>query len=249
MSGLDVDKGMAGGHKIQRLSSPQAKEAGSMNPDERWRRIESLYHAAQERALDDRAAFLAAECVGDDSQRREVESLLAQPVTHASLPGAGALAQALASGSAPPRVSLVGRRVGAYFIWAPLGAGGMGEVYRARDTTLGRDVALKVISSDLIAAPGARERFEREARLLAALNHPNIAQVYGFEKVDGVSALVMEMVEGPTLRDRVTDGAIPVDEALPLARQIAAALEAAHESGSSIATSNRKTSRFGSTAR
>jgi eukaryotic-like serine/threonine-protein kinase len=114
-----------------------------MNSDERWRRIESLYHAARERAFEDRASFLAAECADDESLRREVESLLAQPVSHANLPGAGALANALATRSGPPRASLLGKRVGVYFIWAPLGAGGMGEVYRARDTTLGRELRSK----------------------------------------------------------------------------------------------------------
>ena len=107
----------------------------------------------------------------------------------------------------------------------------MGEVYRARDTTLDRDVALKVLPQDVSGDTDRLARFQREARTLAALNHPNIAQVYGLENADGLTALVMELVEGPTLADRMSTGAIPIEEALPIARQIADALEAAHEQG------------------
>jgi serine/threonine-protein kinase len=107
----------------------------------------------------------------------------------------------------------------------------MGEVYRARDTKLGRDVALKVLPDSLAHDPDRLARFEREAHLLAALNHPNIAHIHGFEDSTGVPALVMELVDGPTLADRVAGGPIPLDEALPIAKQIAEALEAAHEQG------------------
>jgi serine/threonine protein kinase len=124
-----------------------------------------------------------------------------------------------------------GSRLGPYEIASLLGAGGMGEVYRARDTKLDRDVAIKVLPDALAADPERIARFEREARTLAALNHPNIAHVHGLEEADGVRALVMELVEGPTLEDRLTRGPIPLEEALPIARQIADGLEAAHESG------------------
>src|SRR5262249_4040314 len=107
----------------------------------------------------------------------------------------------------------------------------MGEVYRARDTKLGRDVALKVLPDLLAHDPERLARFEREAHLLAALNHPHIAQIHGFEDSTGVPALVMELVDGPTLADRIAQGAIPLDEALPIAKQIVEALEAAHEQG------------------
>ncbi len=107
----------------------------------------------------------------------------------------------------------------------------MGEVYRARDTKLGRDVALKVLPDIFADDPERLARFQREARVLASLNHPNIAAIYGLEEQDGVRALVLELVEGPTLAERIAQGAIPVDEALPIARQIAEALEAAHERG------------------
>ena len=124
-----------------------------------------------------------------------------------------------------------GTRLGSYEIVAPLGAGGMGEVYRARDASLGRDVAIKVLPEAFAQDADRLARFEREAKTLAALNHPNVAHVYGFEQADGVRALVMELVEGPTLADRIAQGVVPLDEALPVARQIAEALEAAHEQG------------------
>jgi serine/threonine-protein kinase len=124
-----------------------------------------------------------------------------------------------------------GMLLGPYRIVAPLGAGGMGEVYRAMDTRLKRQVAIKVLPSMLAADPERLGRFQREAEVLAALNHPHIAAIYGFEEANGVKALVLELVEGATVADRIAQGPIPVDEALPIARQIAEALEAAHERG------------------
>ena len=124
-----------------------------------------------------------------------------------------------------------GNRLGVYEIVAAIGVGGMGEVYRARDTTLGRNVALKVLPEVFAQDPDRLARFRREAQVLASLNHPNIAQIHGFEDAGGTHALVMELVEGPTLADRIARGAIPVDEALPIAAQIADALEAAHDQG------------------
>src|SRR2546428_13545240 len=122
-----------------------------------------------------------------------------------------------------------GTRLGPYEIVALLGAGGMGEVYRARDTKLEREVALKILPDTFASDPDRLARFKREAQVLASLNHPNIAAIYGFEEANGTRALVL--VEGPTLADHIADGAIPLAEALPLARQIADALEAAHEQG------------------
>jgi serine/threonine protein kinase len=107
----------------------------------------------------------------------------------------------------------------------------MGEVWCATDTNLGRQVAIKILPDAFAQDPERLARFEREARTLASLNHPNIAQIYGLEKTDGIRALVMELVEGPTLADRIAPGPIPVDEALPIARQIAEAMEAAHDQG------------------
>ncbi len=124
-----------------------------------------------------------------------------------------------------------GTKLGPYEIKDKLGAGGMGEVYRARDTTLGRDVALKVLPQAFAIDADRMTRFQREAQVLASLNHPNIAAIYGLEESGGVRALVMELVEGPTLADRLQRGALPLEDALSVARQIAEALEAAHEKG------------------
>ena len=107
----------------------------------------------------------------------------------------------------------------------------MGQVYRATDTQLGRDVALKILPDAFAADPDRVGRFQREAQVLASLNHPGIAAIYGIEKSDDTQALVLELVEGPTLADRIAKGPIPLDEALPIAKQIAEALEAAHETG------------------
>ena len=125
-----------------------------------------------------------------------------------------------------------GTKIGAYDVTGTLGVGGMGEVHRARDATLERDVALKVLPEAFTTDPDRQARFEREARVLASLNHPNIAQIYGIEETTGgARALVLELVEGPTLADRLEQGPIPLEEVLSIARQIALALQAAHESG------------------
>jgi serine/threonine-protein kinase len=122
-----------------------------------------------------------------------------------------------------------GTKIGSYEVVALIGAGGMGEVYRARDTRLNRDVALKVLPEAFAANPERMARFEREAKLLASLNHPNIAAIYGLEVSGAIRALVMELVEGPMLADRVASGAIPLDETLPIVRQVADAVEYAHD--------------------
>src|SRR6266545_3430660 len=124
-----------------------------------------------------------------------------------------------------------GTRLGPYEILSALGAGGMGEVYRARDTKLEREVAIKVLPDGFVSDPERVARFQREAKTLASLNHPHIGGIYGFEDSGGVHALVLELVEGPTLADRIAHGPIAIDEALPIAKQIAEALEEAHEQG------------------
>ena len=124
-----------------------------------------------------------------------------------------------------------GTRIGAYEVVSIVGAGGMGEVYRARDTRLRRDVGVKVLPAPFADDAERLARFEREAQVLASLNHPHIAAIHGFEEHDGIRALVLEFVDGETLADRIVRGALPLDEALPVARQIADALEAAHEHG------------------
>src|SRR4051794_12229148 len=124
-----------------------------------------------------------------------------------------------------------GTRLGPYEILGPLGAGGMGRVYRARDVKLDRPVAIKVLRDDSAGDPGWLARFDREARLLAALNHPNIATVHGLDEADGLPYLVMELVPGQTLARRLAGGPLPPDEALGVCRHIAAALEAPHDRG------------------
>jgi len=167
---------------------------------QRWARIESLYHAALAKVPGKRGAYLAGACQDEPELRREVESLLLD----ASEPVA------------------VGRRLGPYEILGLLGAGGMGEVYRARDTRLKREVALKVLPEAFANDPARMARFQREAEVLASINHPHIAQIYGLEG----QAIVMELVEGETLASP-----LPVDQILNYARQIAEALEYAHEKG------------------
>src|SRR5688572_6977150 len=121
-----------------------------------------------------------------------------------------------------------GRRLGPYEILSALGVGGMGEVYRARDTKLNREVALKVLPDAFTLDPDRLARFTREAQMLASLNHPHIGAIYGFEDTSETHALVLELIEGDTLADRIARGAIPLDEAVAIARQIGDALEAAH---------------------
>jgi len=125
-----------------------------------------------------------------------------------------------------------GTKLGSYEVVAQIGAGGMGEVYQAHDTKLGRDVAIKVLPKPFAHDPERLSRFQREAKMLAALNHPNIATIYGLEQSNGTSYLVMELVSGENLAERVKrDGPVPIEEALTIAKQIGEALEAAHEKG------------------
>src|SRR3954467_15949366 len=191
---------------------------------EQWRRITDVFHLA--RARDDAARIaVLAECCADDAVlRAEVEDLLAAD-------------RAAGEFGVSPLVAVdavrleAGSRLGQYEIVAFLAAGGMGEVYRARDIRLGRDVALKVLP-DLLAHDAERlTRFKREAVVLAALNHPHVATLYGIEESHGRSALIMELVEGPTLAARLDEGPLDLVDALAMARQIADALAAAHDRG------------------
>ena len=197
---------------------------------ERLREIEMLFHEARERTPAERDAFLARACAHDPTLRREVESLLAQPPAGVIDAPVGALVADLVAPRAPRLAP--GSSVGPYRIERLLAVGGMGEVYRARDTTLGRDVAIKILPRHFTADPERLARFEREARMLAALNHPNIGAIYGLEAAaGGVRALVLELVEGETVADRIQRGPVSVTDALTIARQIADALDAAHEKG------------------
>jgi serine/threonine protein kinase len=126
---------------------------------------------------------------------------------------------------------VVGDRLGIYEVRDLIGAGGMGEVYRAHDTKLSRSVALKILPEAFARDPDRLARFRREAQVLAALSHSNIGSIFGFEETDTVHALVLELIEGPTLADQLAHGPLALDDALPVARQIADALEAAHAQG------------------
>ena len=200
------------------------------NP-ERWRRIQDLCHAALERDAPQRDGFLAAACEGDDDLRREVESFLVHAVRANEFLGASTMQAVAFAMVGNPRASLIGRQIGAYRVVESIGAGGMGEVYRARDTKLQRDVALKVLPELFLRDPERLGRFQREAHVLASLNHPHIGAIYGLEESENVLALVLELVEGPTIADRIAQGPILLDEACSIADQIAAALEEAHLRG------------------
>ncbi len=197
--------------------------------DDRWSAIERIFHEALERPEEARAAFVEASCGDDENLRREVRSLLDESSN------TGFLEQPLlrvAAGLAETNTAnLTGQRIGAYLVQSLLGKGGMGEVYRARDTRLDREVAIKVLPRAFTADPDRLARFEREARVLASLNHPHIGMIHGLEEGDGTRALVLELVEGDTLADRINRGPVTVKQALTWARQIADALDAAHEKG------------------
>ncbi len=200
---------------------------------DRQRQVTELCHAALERSAADRAAFLREACAGDETLRQEVESLLRYEDAGDQFlerPAVDEVAR-LVTNRPESIVDFQGRRLGVYQIEAQIGAGGMGEVYRARDTKLGRDVAIKVLPPGFTRSADRRARFEREARLLASLNHPHIAQVYGFEESGEISALVMELVPGETLDTLIPARQIAPAHALAIARQICDALEAAHEKG------------------
>ena len=198
----------------------------------RWQQVEQLYQAALDIEAGRRGVFLNQACAGDQSLRREVESLLerkAEMETFLETPALELAAEALAEDQAgAPLINLAGSTIAHYRIVEKIGAGGMGEVYRGRDTKLGRDVAIKVLPPYLAHDPDRLRRFEREAHLLAALNHPHIAGIHSLEEVGNTCALVLELVEGPTLADRLAAGPLPVNETLVIAGQIADALEAAH---------------------
>jgi eukaryotic-like serine/threonine-protein kinase len=203
---------------------------------ERWKQIEELFHAARARPVHERAAYLAGACPADEKLRREVENLLSQSGSNEGFLAGPVAAIAAGLGTVPP--AIVGRRLGGYEVQALIGVGGMGEVYRARDLKLGRAVAIKVLPHAFTKDPARLARFEREARTLAALNHPNICAIHGFDEADQVRFLVLELVEGVTLADRLAFARTPERaagltqrDALAIARQIAKALDFAHERG------------------
>jgi serine/threonine protein kinase len=211
---------------------------------ERWKQIERLYHAALERETATRAAFLAEACAGDEELRREVVSLIAYDGHPASLIESPVLEVAarewadespsLLSHSSAHHSANAPSQIGAYNILSPLGRGGMGEVWLAYDTRLGRKVAIKLLPSEFSSQPERVRRFEQEARAASALNHPNIVTIYEIGEIDNRRFIVTEYVEGETLRQREAKAPqqrIRLSEALEVASQVAAALQAAHETG------------------
>jgi len=199
---------------------------------QRWKEIQSLLAEIEDLSDEDREALLDERCASDPELRAEVESLLAASAR------AGAYFDDLADRAITPmerRIvsfgSLAGRRIGRFHVVEKIGEGGMGEVYRATDLELGRDVALKILPQRLLHDDRQLARFKREAKVLASLNHPGIGAIYGVEEVDSQQILVLELVEGPTLAERMAAGRIPLPEALELARDVAEALAAAHAIG------------------
>ena len=190
-----------------------------MAKDHRSRALE-VYHAALAREDAERNDFLARACDGEDELRRSVEAMLA------STPPTGFLKT-----SSDDRPVPAGYQLGDYVVAERIGAGAMGDVYRGRDTRLKRDVAIKVLPAAYTHEPERLARFEREARLLAALDHPHIAAIHGVEERNGIRALILALVPGETLAERIAQRPLPLGDALKYARQIADALEAAHDKG------------------
>ena len=191
-----------------------------------WPEVERLFHAACDRVPSDRYVFLRRECGEDDALYSEVRSLLEQT------DGDEAFLEVPAQAPLPvSNTSLVGKRLLEYQVQAWLGAGGMGEVYRARDLRLARDVAIKVLPSSVASDTDRVARFRREAQILATLNHPHIAAIYALLETEDALGLVLELVDGPTLAEQLADGPQPVPQALRVARDVASALEAAHGKG------------------
>jgi tetratricopeptide (TPR) repeat protein len=203
-----------------------------MSP-ERWPQVEQLFHDALDVRAAERAAFLARACEGDDELRREVEALLAyeqEAEGFIAEPIMKVAAERLAEHESRPR-SLVGGKLGGYQILELIGRGGMGEVYLARDLKLGREVAVKLLPAEFARDAARLAYFEREARMLSALRHENIATIHALEESGGEHFIVLEYVPGETLAERLKSGALPVKEALPILQQIADALSAAHAKG------------------
>ena len=194
-----------------------------------WQRVRVVFHAALELPADARADYLARTCGEEEDTRREVESLLTAHRGSEGFLERPALELTRERDALPALQP--GDRVGNFEIIGSLGTGGMGEVYRARDAQLRREVAVKLLPRAVADDPQRLARFDRESRILATLNHPHIATIHSVESAHDLNALVMELVEGPTLDERVRRGPLPWSEALAIARELAAALEAAHEKG------------------
>ncbi len=202
--------------------------------NDRIKRMQEVFHASLECAPQERAGFLNQACADDPELRKEVESLLAAHDSAASFLDAPAIKQAqplFAETATQIQMPATPRLISHYEIGSLLGKGGMGEVYLATDTSLGRKAALKILPARYTTEPDLVHRFEREAKAASALNHPNILTVYEIGKTEDSHFIATEFIEGETLRDRLKRGNLPLQEALDIAIQIAAALTAAHEAG------------------
>lgn len=195
---------------------------------ERWQRIASIYESVSDLDERERQTRLVEMCADDAELLSEVRTLFEQDARASPLDNPVWVAENLVVQASSLEI---GSAVGPYVVKSVLGAGGMGEVYRAWDTKLGRDVALKILPHVHAADPERIARFEREARILASLNHPHIAAIHGFEDSGAIHALVLELVDGPTLAERINVGPVPLDETMSIALQIIDALDAAHERG------------------
>ena len=198
---------------------------------ERWAQIETLYHEARALPADERAAFLATACAGDQSMLREIETLLAADAEAGSFIADPAFHQEAGHLLAASQTMQIGQRINHYQIVSQIGEGGMGQVWLAEDKTLGRQVAIKLLPAEFTGDADRLRRFEQEARAASALNHPNIVTVHEIGKVDGLHFLVTEFVKGRTLRQALADGPMPISQVLEIAEQIAEALAAAHGAG------------------
>lgn len=198
---------------------------------ERWEQIERVYTTALETEASQRSAFLDHACAGDDALRREVESLLAYVTRAQEFIESPAIEMAATMPAQELAGSAVGQKAGPYEILSLLGAGGMGEVYLAEDTRLGRKVALKLLPKGLTQDLERVRRFEQEARAVSALNHPNILTIYDIGQVDDIRYIATEFIEGQTLRQEMATGRLELRNALDVACQVASALSAAHEAG------------------
>jgi serine/threonine protein kinase/Tol biopolymer transport system component len=198
---------------------------------ERLRQVEDIFHDARERAPGERVGFLDQACAGDDALRREVELLIAADEQAGSLIELPAYQLAASLIAEDRSRSLIGKSIGHYRIISLLGRGGMGEVYRARDTRLGREVAIKVLPREYSADADRLRRFEQEARAAGMLNHPNILTIYEIGTHGGAPYLVSELLEGATLREQLRGAALPLRRAVDYALQMARGLAAAHDKG------------------
>jgi len=205
---------------------------------ERWKRIEVLLQSALDLPPDEHDAFLKRSCAGDDALEREVRALLRSALQvegFLSTPAIEVAAAVMASHALEGRPGgnngPIGHTLSHYHVVEKLGVGGMGEVYRAHDNRLGRDVAIKILPSAFLADGDELARFHHEARILAMLNHPHIGAIFGLEEIDGLPVLVLELVEGPTLAGRLARGPLSVAESISIATQVLEALEVAHRQG------------------